>query len=551
MAIQTNPQGQKYDDRWQKPDGSYINEDNNLQSGSDGDGNDVFAANSSRVAELQAHRDLDQSIMPGSPQQPRLTYIPNTNYFINDSAFYGSNKNYEANANAQAAQAQNRQALQMTAAQLAPAVRETAPQIAANERSASVNIGQTQNANAAQLNQNQMMDTAQINRQDEWGRQGQQQLIGALQNQALGAAPSVAGGQLQAAQDRAAKQGMSMLASTRGGQSSSLAQRNMMNSLGEANQNSAHDAAQMKIQEQLNAQNQLGQQLGNMRSQDIGVNQAQAGLYQDSYGRNLGANMQNVQNQQQANMYNAQAYNQRQTDQANLTQQNQQYNAGQSNSYNLNQANLNQQSGLANQSAFNQFSLQQGQFDQAANTNNLQSGVTNRGMNDSSQQYWANLAVNQNRNDVSNAMQDETLKANQGAGQATITQRAAEVSQAHDDKNLAMGLQGVGTALSVAAMAASDERVKTNISSGESDMRALLDNITAHKYNYKEPESFGQSQGTFISPMAQEFEKSRLGKAMVEEKDGKKMLNYGHNLGTLWGAIATLNKDIKSLKNGK
>jgi hypothetical protein len=503
---------------------------------------------------LADSKDYSQTDPNNTPYTGRVGgLVSGASYNIDDAAFYSSNKGYETTANQQYWNQQRRPAFQMQSAQLGPTSIAQAAQIAANERSNNINIGQVQGANAAQLGAANQMGYAAINRQDMDGRLGQQQLIGQLQAQANGAAPSVAQGQLAAAQDRAAKQAMSMGASIHGGQSSALAQRNIMNSLSGSNQQAAHDAAQLKVQEQLNAQTQLGNQLGNMRQQDIGVNTSQAGMQQQSLANNQQYNnqfmMQNAQNSQQANMYNAQAYNQRQQEQAAMSMQNQQFNAGQYNTRNQNQAAFGQQANMQNSQMLNQANIQQGMFDQATNSSNLNANIANRQNNDAMSQYYFNAAMNRNSQDVNSAEQLETLKANQSVSQATIAQRASEASRAADQRDTQAAVSAGAAAVGTIALLASDMRAKEHIQPGETKVRSLLDALKPYQYSYIEPGKEGRAEGKFISPMAQDFEKSELGKKMVVEKDGTKMVNYGgHNIGTLWAAMATLNQDIKSLQ---
>ncbi len=564
---------------------------------------------------------------------------------------------YEDKAMAGYSETANRQAQTMQAAQLGPAAQGTAAQIAANERTANQNIGQTQNVNAAQLGNAAQMNGAVINRQDNEGRAGQQRLIGALEEQAAGRGPSMAKMQMQDAQDRAAKQGMSMAASMKGGQSAALAQRNALNMTAQGNQQGARDAAQLRVQEQFNAQNALGNQLGNLRGADIGVNTSQAGFMQDASGRNMDSNnqfaMQNANLSQQANMYNSQAFNQRQMDQASMNMQNSQFNANNTNQYNNAQAGFNQQMGLSNLGFTNQFAIQQAQMQQQANANNLQSAVTNQAQKDAQQQYYMSQANAINEANAGRRMTMEQMYTNQDMGFAVQDQKAYEAAQQAKERNVDRVIGGLEKVGEMAGMAgASDERGKKNITDGssavsgsdspiqtsggggyepesagvkqkggfkkfsshttvkvpgsseadstpdwnalagnspdgayqaprrtkpqpsqlgdnpyedltetsderckkesyysENDTRDLLDLIHAHKYRYKDPDARGAGEGEFISPMAQELEKSKLGKNMViEDDDGNKMVDYGKGFGFLMASMATLNEDIAKLK---
>jgi hypothetical protein len=92
----------------------------------------------------------------------------------------------------------------------------------------------------------------------------------------------------------------------------------------------------------------------------------------------------------------------------------------------------------------------------------------------------------------------------------------------------------------------SDERAKTEV--GTTDPKALqafMDSIHAHQYRYKDPTAPGAGPGTYISPMAQEIEKTPVGRgAVFEGPDGHKMVNYGHLAGTMLAGQAMLNERL-------
>lgn len=101
-------------------------------------------------------------------------------------------------------------------------------------------------------------------------------------------------------------------------------------------------------------------------------------------------------------------------------------------------------------------------------------------------------------------------------------------------------------------MALSDERekeaVNTNSPSPE-HTQEFLDAIHAHKYRYKDPSAPGAGPGTYVSPMAQEIEKSAVGKGAVSQgPDGTKQVNYGHLAGTMFAGQAMLNERVNKLE---
>ncbi len=114
------------------------------------------------------------------------------------------------------------------------------------------------------------------------------------------------------------------------------------------------------------------------------------------------------------------------------------------------------------------------------------------------------------------------------------------------------GEGGGSSMMSMAPMlmaAMSDKKAKTNIKSGDKPTEEFLNNIQAHEYNYKK--SAGQDSAKHVSPMAQELEKSTTGKQMVSESPGGKMVDYSKSGPAILASLAFLQKEIKSLKEGK
>lgn len=98
------------------------------------------------------------------------------------------------------------------------------------------------------------------------------------------------------------------------------------------------------------------------------------------------------------------------------------------------------------------------------------------------------------------------------------------------------------------AAATSDENAKENIELGDKEIKSFLDAIKAYKYEYKDKED---GEGEFVSPMAQDLEKSKVGKKMVQEDEsGKKMVNYdGHSLGSMLAAQGYMHKKIENIES--
>jgi hypothetical protein len=91
----------------------------------------------------------------------------------------------------------------------------------------------------------------------------------------------------------------------------------------------------------------------------------------------------------------------------------------------------------------------------------------------------------------------------------------------------------------------SDEKAKTNIMPAN-NLNEFLSHLTANSYTYKNKE---HGEGTFVSPMAQDLEKSKLGKTMVETRpDGLKQVNYGRGFGIITAAQALMHQRLSNIE---
>ena len=170
-------------------------------------------------------------------------------------------------------------------------------------------INQTQSrqgpqANTVQLGQVAQSAPTQISPEFRTGQAG---LIGQLSDAAAGRGPSLATSQLGQANAAAAASRMSQAASERGYGGGAATNRELAYQQGAANQGNAIASAQLKLQEQQQAQQALGQVLNSARSGDISQGQ--------------------------------------------LNQNNNQFNTTNQNQFTMNQAQLAQQTELANQAA--------------------------------------------------------------------------------------------------------------------------------------------------------------------------------------------------------
>lgn len=115
-----------------------------------------------------------------------------------------------------------------------------------------------------------------------------------------------------------------------------------------------------------------------------------------------------------------------------------------------------------------------------------------------------------------------------------------------DDKG--SGHQKLGSGLAALGMAMSDKKEKKDTASGDGDVKNFLDALKAYSYEYKEPEKFGE--GKQISVMAQDLEKTPVGKQLVIETPEGKAVDYGKANGVMLASQAMLNDRLSEIEDG-
>jgi hypothetical protein len=107
---------------------------------------------------------------------------------------------------------------------------------------------------------------------------------------------------------------------------------------------------------------------------------------------------------------------------------------------------------------------------------------------------------------------------------------------------------GVGNA---AGDAASDKKLKKHVEDARSDVKKFLDALSAKKYEYKNPDTPQTAPGERYGIIAQDLEKSDMGKSLVRETPQGKMVDTVQGFGALLAAQADLHERLKKLEKGK
>jgi hypothetical protein len=158
----------------------------------------------------------------------------------------------------------------------------------------------------------------------------------------------------------------------------------------------------------------------------------------------------------------------------------------------------------------------------------------------------------------------EQQAANQTLLGAAASQRGtaasaagAEIGARMDDAASRREMVGGGASgIASIAAAASDENQKQNkMESSDNSSKVIsefMDALKSYTYEYKkgakQPGDKPNPEGEVSGVMAQDLEKSKLGKQMVTNTKNGKVVDFAQGMAPLFSAIAELNKKVKKLE---
>lgn len=468
----------------------------------------------------------------------------------------------------------------MEAATIAPTV------LAENQ-----NIGQVERFNAAQIDPAAMVAPTTLGPAKQVGvdnvfRNKELALAQALEAQMRGEGPSLARLQLQEATERNISQQMGAIAAQRG-IPAGLAGRTAARQIGATNQTAAMQSAQIRMAEMIAAQQQFAALAAQGRGADINVLQgdaaaqnvftakqadiaageaaanaaalntragAQAGLLQEAAQANSAAANTRMAEQADLNariaLANQLAQNTQNYNAAQLQQGASQFNADLGFKQSSEQATLAQGAAVANQNAFNQRNISQGQIAGGVKQSSLAAGATV-----GAAQAAANAAIESANIHGETAVTVAGINAVNDLGETELTGSTNEENitsgnannAANNDQEIIGGVIGGASNVGAeVATASSDRRAKTDIRSGDPAAEDMLDKLAAEIFRYRDTAKDGA--GEQLGVMAQDLERSQLGRQMVEESPEGKRLNFAKGLGAALAAMANLNERLSRVE---
>lgn len=126
-----------------------------------------------------------------------------------------------------------------------------------------------------------------------------------------------------------------------------------------------------------------------------------------------------------------------------------------------------------------------------------------------------------------------------GAVAGGFGQEAAAAAAAADEKR-----KLIGSGLTAAATAFSDERVKEDVEPVDSS--SMLEKLSGNTFRYKDPGKHGEGERTGI--MAQDIEKVQPS-AVGEDSDGTKRVDFGQLMNFVLGNVVDMNDRLKEVEH--
>lgn len=157
----------------------------------------------------------------------------------------------------------------------------------------------------------------------------------------------------------------------------------------------------------------------------------------------------------------------------------------------------------------------------------------------------ANLA-NQQAQLQNRALQTQALGQQLGWSQAQIDEQIKRGSVESSDKGALGGLlTGIG-----GLMAASDERMKTDIADGDEDADEFMSKLSSKRWRYRDEHAAKWGADDRLGPMAQDMAKSKMGAKLVGVIDDEGHLGFdiGKATSATLASVARLDKRLRALE---
>jgi len=205
-----------------------------------------------------------------------------------------------------------------------------------------------------------------------------------------------------------------------------------------------------------------------------------------------------------------------------------------------------QQSGQARQQDIG-LATQQAGLNQQSNIANQQSQLQQQSMNDNMTAFYEQQGFNLEEARAKAAQEFERVKAEQVMAQTNAAAGMYSAEQQAQAQSDAAKWGLVSTAISVGAFAAfSDKHLKKNIKKETTDLDDFMNGLKSYSYVYKNPQH-GEDKRFGI--MAQDMEKSNIGKSAVINTAEGKMIDLNKSVSVSLAGLARLNERLNKIED--
>lgn len=210
------------------------------------------------------------------------------------------------------------------------------------------------------------------------------------------------------------------------------------------------------------------------------------------------------------------------------------------------QAGLAQRNLLRTQAATNQQTNQdaailRAQEQQSANTQLAGALNQTRTLDQASQQQANTLALQYMQLGLS--LDQAQFLANQELEKVKTGQATAQAQIGQQQQG---AIIGAGGSLGAAALL-SDKTQKKDIKDSEKDVSKFLKALSSKSYDYKDGKMAGAAEGRRYGIIAQDLEKTPMGKSLVIDGPNGKMIDSIQTIGALLSSVSSLNKRLEKV----
>lgn len=154
-----------------------------------------------------------------------------------------------------------------------------------------------------------------------------------------------------------------------------------------------------------------------------------------------------------------------------------------------------------------------------------------------------NMGLSNMANGANNALMQNGMAAWQGQNQSNTGAYGNAVS-GYSSQEGQIG-SGIGGALSLGGLALSDKNAKKNIKDGKGATVDLLESVSPKTYDYKDKNN---GAGKHVGFLAQDLEKSKVGKSLVKDTPQGKQVDMAKGLASILSAQSMIHDRLKKVE---